>query len=395
MKTLRTLFFLGLFMSFFSCANTNSNQVSIEGDIEGGEDGTIVRLRETKDGMFVTLHTDTIYGGKFNFTYVDTIPEVKSLVVFVSGDGFPPIWLDLWIKPGAKVKITGKDKLLRTWNVESNVAEQKEYNKYVDKSRQFLIEYQTIRCDIRNYLNLINKSNDDKEKKLYRQKKDSLETICDELDVNIMRDGLELLSNSSNHDKVWFYFFLNHATSLFYLGKDVYPDADQLKSLYNKLTDSEKNTEIGQKIATYLFPPIVVKEGDKMADADLTDLEGNKKNLADYTGKYRLLDFWSKGCGPCIRAMPEMIEVAEKYKDKLVVVGVNSDSKEGWSEFSNENKIAGVNLNDPKGETGLQLSYGVKGIPHYVLLDSDDRVVTSWTGYGKGSLLKKMEELLK
>ena len=395
MNTLKAFFYLGLLLSFFSCANTNQKEVSIDGDIEGIEDGTVVRLRETKDRMFVTLDTDTIYGGKFNFTYFDSIPEVKSLALFVNGEGFPPMWLDLWIEPGAKVKITGKDKLLKTWNVKSNVAEQIEYNKYVDKSRQAIIENQITMFDITNYFNLINSSNDDAEKKLYRQKIDSLNEVSRGLEVDIMKNELELLSKSSKHDKVWFNIFLEHAMQLFYLGKENYPDADQLKSLYNELTDSEKGTEIGQKITAFLFPPIVVKDGDKMADADLIDLQGNIKRLADYTDKYRLLDFWSTGCGYCIRAMPELMEVSEMYKDKLVVVGINSDSREVWSEFSNENKIAGVNLNDPKGDTGLQLNYGVKGVPHYVLLDADDKVVASWWGYRKGSLLKKTEELLK
>lgn len=392
MNTLKAFFYLGLLLSFFSCTNTNSNQVSIEGDIEGIEDGTVVTLSEVKDKMFTTLCVDTIKAGKFNFTYFDSIPEVKSLALFVDGEGFPPMWLDLWIEPGAKVKITGKDKLLKTWNVESNVAEQIEQNKYIDKSRQAIIENQITMCDIDDSFKLMDQSNDEK---LYRQKIDSLYAVCHKLQDEIKKNELELLSKSSKHDKVWFNIFLEHAMQLFYLGKENYPDADQLKSLYNELTYSEKGTEIGQKITAFLFPPIVVKDGDKMADADLIDLQGNIKRLADYTDKYRLLDFWSTGCGYCIRAMPELMEVSEMYKDKLVVVGINSDSREVWSEFSNENKIAGVNLNDPKGDTGLQLNYGVKGVPHYVLLDADDKVVASWWGYRKGSLLKKTEELLK
>ena len=48
------------------------------------------------------------------------------------------------------------------------------------------------------------------------------------------------------------------------------------------------------------LPSVTVKEGDEMADTDLYDLQGNIHHLADYKGKYLLVDFWSRGCGPCM-----------------------------------------------------------------------------------------------
>ena len=70
--------------------------------------------------------------------------------------------------------------------------------------------------------------------------------------------------------------------------------------------DNEKNSQAGKEITVCLYPPVTVKEGDEMADTDLYDLQGNIHHLADYKGKYLLVDFWSRGCGPCMMALPEM-----------------------------------------------------------------------------------------
>lgn len=336
---------------------------------------------------------DTIRAGKFRFEYIDSIPEVKKITLSAyPAKGFPPTWLELWVKPGSKTTIKGKDKLLRTWDVKSNVPEQNERNRYIEKNKSLLNQDQIHVRDIYEALDSSAVAKDEIEWKKYKIIMDSLYKICDSLRIEIMRGELELL-DAPTYSKVWFDLFSIHAQSLSFM--ENYPDKNRLIKMYNNLPEKDKNTDIGQQIASFLFPPTIVKDGDKMADADLIDIGGNKKNLADYSGKYRLLDFWSTGCGPCIAAIPEMQEIAEKYKDNLVIVGINSDTEDIWKEFSNKTELAGVNLNDPKGETGLKLNYGITGIPHYVLLAPDDTIITSWSGYGKGSLLAKMKQLMK
>ena len=76
-----------------------------------------------------------------------------------------------------------------------------------------------------------------------------------------------------------------------------------------------------------------------MADADLYDLEGNVHHLADFKGKYIMLDFWSRGCGPCLMALPEMKEVAEMYKDRLTIVSLSIDTKKGWETASKTHEM--------------------------------------------------------
>ena len=47
-----------------------------------------------------------------------------------------------------------------------------------------------------------------------------------------------------------------------------------------------------------------------------------------------LIDFWSRGCGPCKTAIPEIKEAADKYKDRLVAVSISVDNEKVWKEHS-------------------------------------------------------------
>ena len=44
---------------------------------------------------------------------------------------------------------------------------------------------------------------------------------------------------------------------------------------------------------------------------------------------------------------------------------------------------------------GLAAAYQVRGIPHYVMISPEGKVMDMWSGYAKGSLKEKMKELIK
>ena len=96
----------------------------------------------------------------------------------------------------------------------------------------------------------------------------------------------------------------------------------------------------------------------------------------DTAGKFVLIDFWATWCGPCRKAIPELNAFAEKFKDKLVVIGVSDETEEKVKSMK-EPQIAYFSAIDPQGRTKKQ--YEVKGIPHVVLIDP--KGVVRWEGY--------------
>lgn len=61
-------------------------------------------------------------------------------------------------------------------------------------------------------------------------------------------------------------------------------------------------------------------------DFTLVDIEGRPVRLSSYRGRWVVVNFWATWCAPCLREIPELSWVNEKYSAKVVVIGVNYES---------------------------------------------------------------------
>lgn len=60
----------------------------------------------------------------------------------------------------------------------------------------------------------------------------------------------------------------------------------------------------------------------------MKDLSGKTHRLADYKGKWVVLNYWAKWCPSCVDELPDLSSLYEKHKGKdLVVLGVAVDYK--------------------------------------------------------------------
>lgn len=82
----------------------------------------------------------------------------------------------------------------------------------------------------------------------------------------------------------------------------------------------------------------------KVAEATAPEIRGITRwfnsgplTLAGLRGKVVLVDFWTYGCINCVRTLPHVVDLYNKYKDKgLVVIGVHAP------EFPHERSAANV-----------------------------------------------------
>jgi peroxiredoxin len=101
--------------------------------------------------------------------------------------------------------------------------------------------------------------------------------------------------------------------------------------------------------------------------------------LADYRGKYVLLDFWATWCGPCVGETPNLKAVFEKYgqRENFAMIGLSLDpEKERPIAYAKEKGTQWINgfLGD-WGRDEVTKKYGVKGIPSIWLVGPDGKVV--------------------
>ncbi len=105
--------------------------------------------------------------------------------------------------------------------------------------------------------------------------------------------------------------------------------------------------------------------------------------------KYLLIDFWATWCGPCIRTIPKLNNIHEKYKDKLVVIGISDEEKKKVKKVTNQ-KIDYFSAIDTKKRMSSELQ--IKGIPHCLIINPNGIVV--WEGYPLLSGYELTEEVI-
>ncbi|MCM3699832.1 TlpA disulfide reductase family protein [Paenibacillus macerans] len=65
------------------------------------------------------------------------------------------------------------------------------------------------------------------------------------------------------------------------------------------------------------------KPGTPSPSFSLTGLDGKRYDVGGKRDKPLLLNFWASWCDPCKEEAPELVKLADKYKDSLDVYGIN------------------------------------------------------------------------
>lgn len=135
-------------------------------------------------------------------------------------------------------------------------------------------------------------------------------------------------------------------------------------------------------------PPLLTA-GTMAPDFTCEKLEGGALHLSDYKGKVVILDFWATWCGPCQASMPHLQSLAEKIKDKdVVVLGLCVwDEKKDYEQWMPKNKSKYSTFQfafDPEGRGEKNVAkalYKVSGIPTTYIIGRDGKVVDAHVGF--------------
>lgn len=119
--------------------------------------------------------------------------------------------------------------------------------------------------------------------------------------------------------------------------------------------------------------------GDTAPDFEVKTVDGQPLKLADFRGKFVLLDFWATWCGPCVGETPFLKATYEAYghDDRFVMISLSLDDDPSLPKnFARRNEIHWIQgFAGPGWDSPVIKLYGVGGIPLIMLIGPDGKIL--------------------
>ena len=142
-------------------------------------------------------------------------------------------------------------------------------------------------------------------------------------------------------------------------------------------------------------------------DFTAMDKDGKTVKLSDFRGKKVYINMWASWCGPCMREIPELEKVYQKYKHNkdFVFLSITSPNDAEFKNQSPQDKSKDVILKKAK-ELGATypvlfdvndrfiINYAIRSFPTHILINSDGTFETRIAGsVNEETLTKELEKL--
>lgn len=338
-----------LSLTLYSCS-TNDGKIKITGKVQGFPDSTKLVLMNWETNQ--RLDTTYILNNKFGFTVANTKPCFHGIFI---GEVPELEYLPLFIE-NTDVKITGIKGKMKYAKVTGGEI-QKQKNDYLNSSLPLEYRMDSITKELMNAFQ--------------QQDNDKIEAL-DKQQTMIINERIDfgVLYIKENPDNLYSAFVLEG----FLPGLP----KSEIKTLYENLSLTVKESEYGKTIAHWLKLHKLTQVGDIAENFSLPDIHGNEVSLKDFQDKFVLLEFWRVDCINCVAENKNIITEYEKYKEEgLEIVSIAGGKNiDNLKEASDRSFIEWHSLLDKDSELGnVSSRYGVTLVPANFLIDPSGVII--------------------
>ncbi|MFT5103133.1 MAG: thiol-disulfide isomerase/thioredoxin [Candidatus Latescibacterota bacterium] len=157
---------------------------------------------------------------------------------------------------------------------------------------------------------------------------------------------------------------------------------ESLNEVYEIYKNTNPNVENLENLTKRYNLLATLTKGQPSPTFEYENFKGGKTSLADLSGKYVYVDVWATWCGPCIREIPALKTVEADYHNKNIeFVSISIDEAkdyEKWKKMIPEKELGGIQLlADTAWKSKFVTDYGIIGIPRFILIDPEGKIVSS------------------
>lgn len=206
--------------------------------------------------------------------------------------------------------------------------------------------------------------------------KDSLWTIVSNLRKKLLVQKIKFIES-----------FPDDYISLYLFNKEIingyHPiTVNELDTIYNKLGNDLKQTNLGKSVGEYIKKKKSITVGNVLPNFSFLSSKGQKFDISSILNnkEFVLLCFWSRGCAPCIKKIPALKIINEKYESKglnLISISLENNA-DWWLQSLKKYEMPWLQTCDvPEYNQGNSIAktLDVNHMPQYFLIDNTGKLV--------------------
>lgn len=129
-------------------------------------------------------------------------------------------------------------------------------------------------------------------------------------------------------------------------------------------------------------------ETQKVQDFSFKDLDGKTHRFSEYQGKWVIVNYWATFCAPCNAEIPALNSFSKRYKDKVVVLGMEAGETktDELRQFIEQKKIAYPVI--PTQDSTMFALGLVYGVPTTFVVNPQGEIVDTHMGAITSAMLQ-------